>query len=112
MLTPISIGYLFLVKYVDKSNTKKLASSKEKNLLNDLVYVENVLNPRQLLFDKINSQIKDDALEIGIINASIGMGKTKVLQAAKKIFLKTTGIGIMGIAIKFKMKIQFRLSYL
>jgi hypothetical protein len=88
MLTPISIGYLFLVKYIDKNNTKKLASSKEKYLLNDLVYVGNVLNPRQLLFDKINSQIKDDALEIGIINASIGMGKTKVLQAAKKIFLE------------------------
>ena len=86
MLTPISTSYLFLVKYVDKINTKKLALSKEKHLLNDLGYIENVLNARELLFNKINSQIQVDALEIGIINASIGMGKTRALLEEKKYF--------------------------
>ena len=58
MLTPISISYLFLVKYVDKSNTKKLASSKEKNLLNDLVYVENVLNQGNYYLIKLIVKLK------------------------------------------------------
>ena len=60
---------------MDRVNEKKLESSKEKNLLSDLEFIKDVIDP-QNIYDRIDTRLSEDNLNLMIISAPMGMGKT------------------------------------
>ena len=85
-IAPISIIHLLIGKYIDVLNNKKLQSSKETTLLNKLVFINDVVDPIKDLYNPINNELSDDNLNVMLIAAPMGMGKTRSLNEAKKIF--------------------------
>ena len=85
-IAPISLIHLGIGKYMDKVNEKKLESSTEKTLLSDLKFIKDVIDPKKDIYDLINNNISEDNLNLMIINAPMGIGKTRSLEEAKTIF--------------------------
>ena len=88
-IAPISIIHLLIGKYIDLLNSKKLQSSKENTLLNKLVFIKDVVDPIKDLYNPINNDLSDDNLNVMLIAAPMGMGKTRSLNEAKKTFIET-----------------------
>ena len=86
-IAPISLIHLGIGKHMDRVNEKKLDSSKEKNLLSDLKFITDVIDP-QNIYDRIESHLSEDNLNLMIVSAPMGMGKTRSLKEAEEVFRK------------------------
>jgi len=84
IIAPISILNQILDNYSARLFEKKSKDSKETLILDKVKYVKSVMNPGKLIYDAIENQMSDDDLDIMLINAPMGMGKTRSLNEARK----------------------------
>ncbi len=87
-IAPISIIHWLVGKYIDSVNSKKLKSPHENTLLDKLLFIKDVVDPITALYDPIQSDLSDDNLNVMLIAAPMGMGKTRSLNEAKKTFIE------------------------
>jgi hypothetical protein len=85
-IAPISIIHWLIGKYIDILNSKKLQLSHDNTLLDKLVFIKDVVDPITDLYDPIQRDLSDDNLNVMLIAAPMGMGKTRSLNEAKKTF--------------------------
>ena len=92
IIAPISILNEILDNYSARLFEKKSKDSKETLILDKVKYVESVMNPGKLIYEAIENQMSDDDLDIMLINAPMGMGKTRSLNEARfKYFTEENG---------------------
>ena len=92
IIAPISILNEILDNYSARLFEKKSKDSKETLILDKVKYVESVMNPGKLIYETIENQMSDDDLDIMLINAPMGMGKTRSLNEARfKYFTEENG---------------------
>ena len=87
-IAPISIIHWLVGKYIDSLNSKKLKSPQGNTLLDKLLFIKDVVDPITALYDPIQSDLSDDNLNVMLIAAPMGMGKTRSLNEAKKTFIE------------------------
>ena len=87
-IAPISLIHWLIGKYIDVLNSKKLKSPEGNTLLNNLVFINDVIDPVSDLYDPIQNDLSDDNLNIMVVAAPMGMGKTRSLNEAKGVFLE------------------------
>ena len=87
-IIPLNILYKLLGFLLERNNIKKLGVSSEQEDLHDISFISNVINPKKKIFDQIDEIVSDDHLNIMIISGSKGIGKTRVIEEAEKIFRK------------------------
>ena len=88
IIAPISILNQILDNYSARLFEKKSKDSKETLILDKVKYVKSVMNPGKLIYEAIENQMSDDDLDIMLINAPMGMGKTRSLNEAIKHHFK------------------------
>ncbi|MEC8458987.1 MAG: AAA family ATPase [Bacteroidota bacterium] len=86
-ITPISFVHFQIEKLIDTINLKKLDSSKQKTLLGGLNFIYDVISP-QNVYDNIANNLSESNLNLMIISAPMGMGKTRTLKEVEQIFRK------------------------
>ena len=86
-ITPISFVHFQIEKLIDTINLKKLDSSKQKTLLGGLNFIHDVISP-QNVYDNIANNLSESNLNLMIISAPMGMGKTRTLKEVEQIFRK------------------------
>ena len=92
IIAPLSILNQILDNYSARLFEKKSKDSKETLILDKVKYVESVMNPGKLIYEAIENQMSDDDLDIMLINAPMGMGKTRSLNEARfKYFTEENG---------------------
>ncbi len=84
VIAPISILNHILDNYLEKLFEKKSKTSKETQILDKVKYVKSVMNPGKLIYNTVENQMSDDDLDIMIINAPMGIGKTRSIKEAMK----------------------------
>ncbi len=88
----IAFGLALFYKIIDKSiqkiNIKKEQTSSEQNLIEKDIYIDNVLNPDTMIYQKIKDSMDDDSLNVMILSAPMGIGKTVSLKQAADRFIK------------------------
>ena len=85
-IAPLSLIHYGIGKYMDRINEKKLASSKETTLLSKLNFIEDVIDPSKDIYERIDNNLSKDNLNLMIISAPMGIGKTRSLTEAEKSF--------------------------
>tara|TARA_B110001450_G_scaffold52027_1_gene48625 strand:- start:3160 stop:7908 length:4749 start_codon:yes stop_codon:yes gene_type:complete len=85
-VAPLSIIHWAIGKYFDRVNKKKLESSTEKTLLSDLKFITDVINPFNDIYYVIDNKVSDSYLNIMLIDAPMGIGKTRSIMEAKSFF--------------------------
>jgi len=85
-IAPLSLIHWGIGKYMDRINEKKLKFSTEKTLLSDLKFIKDVIDPNKDIYERISSSISEDNLNLMIVAAPMGIGKTRSLEEAKNIF--------------------------
>ena len=84
IIAPISILNQILDNYSARLFEKKSKDSKETLILDKVKYVKSVMNPGKLIYEAIENKMSDDDLDIMLINAPMGMGKTRSLFEARE----------------------------
>lgn len=87
-IAPFSLLHWGIGKYLVIVNNKKLDSSKEKTLLGDLNFIKNVIDPHKFIYQPVKERLTNDNLNIILMSAPMGMGKTRVIREAEKLFSK------------------------
>ena len=87
-IAPLSLIHWGMGKYMDRINEKKLESSTERTLLSDLKFIKDVIDPSKDIYERINNSISKENLNLMIVAAPMGIGKTRSLEEAKEIFTK------------------------
>ena len=87
-VAPLSIIHYQFGKYMDKRNEKKLKFSSEKKLFKDgeIKFIQEVIDPKKDIYDIIDSNLSSKQLNIMLIAAPMGIGKTRSLEEAQAIF--------------------------
>lgn len=87
-VAPLSIIHYQFGKYMDKRNEKKLKISSEKKLFKDgeIKFIQEVIDPKKDIYDVIDSNLSSKQLNIMLIAAPMGIGKTRSLEEAQVIF--------------------------
>ena len=79
-VVPIVIIHRITGIVLNKSNEKTQSSSMENELLNELEYLKSVLDPKQKIVDVVMNTSTTDSMFIGMVNAPMGIGKTRLLK--------------------------------
>jgi len=86
----IAIGLALINELFDKriikNNLKKEKLSSKQNLIEDQIFIHQVIDPEEKIYKKIKISMDDDSLNIMILVAPMGIGKTVSLERAKKLF--------------------------
>ena len=87
-VAPLSIIHYQFGKHMDKRNEKKLKFSSEKKLFKDgeIKFIQEVIDPKKDIYDIIDSNLSSKQLNIMLIAAPMGIGKTRSLEEAQAIF--------------------------
>ena len=87
-VAPLSIIHYQFGKHMDKRNEKKLIFSSEKKLFKDgeIKFIQEVIDPKKDIYDIIDSNLSSKQLNIMLIAAPMGIGKTRSLEEAQAIF--------------------------
>ncbi len=87
-VAPLSIIHYQFGKYMDKRNEKKLKFSSEKKLFKDgeIKFIKEVIDPKKDIYHVIDSSLSSKQLNIMLIAAPMGIGKTRSLEEAQAIF--------------------------
>ena len=87
-----SMIYELIDKIVQKSNDSKELSSSETTIINEKVFLTSVIDPVARVYEKIKKDINgNEKLDIMILAAPMGMGKTATLMQAKQKFIDNDG---------------------
>lgn len=84
----LSLLYELIDKRIQKINIKKELISSEQSLIEEDIYIDNVLDPNTMIYEKIKNSMDDDSLNVMILSAPMGVGKTVSLKQAEKKFIK------------------------
>ena len=84
---PIGCIHFLLGKWLDVINENKLKAS--ENLSTEDVFINQVINPVEKIYNEIALGMSNDQLDIMIFSAPMGIGKTACLNAIKGEFEKT-----------------------
>ena len=81
-IAPLSIIHYGIGKYMDRVNEKKLESSKEATLLSEFNFIKDVIDPSKDIYEHIENNLSEDKLNLMLISAPMGIGKTRSLKEA------------------------------
>ncbi len=81
--------YELIDKIIQKNNSEKELISTEQTLIDKTVFLNNVVDPRKRVYEKITKGSKNDILDIMILAAPMGMGKTATLKEAEIMLKKS-----------------------
>ena len=81
-IAPLSLIHYGIGKYMDRINEKKLASSKEATLLSEFNFIKDVIDPSKDIYEHIDNNLSKDKLNLMLISAPMGIGKTRSLKEA------------------------------
>ena len=84
----LALVYEIIDKRIQKINILKEQTSSEQNLIEKDIYIDNVLNPDTMIYQKIKDSMDDNSLNIMILSAPMGIGKTVSLKQAADRFIK------------------------
>lgn len=87
IVVPISLIHYIISKRLDVINENKLKESESHSLIKD-IFISEVINPIDMIYNKITSVISKEKLNIMIFSAPMGIGKTASLNEAKSEFEK------------------------
>ena len=82
----LAIIYELFDKRIQKINIKKEQVSTEQNLIENDIYIDKVLDPHKMIYEKIKLSMDDDSLNVMILSAPMGIGKTVSLKKGLKLF--------------------------
>ena len=85
IIAPISILNHILDNYFDRLFEKKSKEATESSILNKVSYVKSVMNPAESIYKEVDAKMSDD-LNIMLIEAPMGIGKTRSLEEAEQYF--------------------------
>jgi len=90
LVLPISYSHKVIGIKLDLINLKKLSESEDTSLIKD-VFIDKVLDPVKMIYDKITGSdpllgMSSEKLNISLLSAPMGLGKTTVLKESEKIF--------------------------
>jgi len=85
IIAPISIVNHILDNYFDRLFEKKSKEATESSILNKVSYVKSVMNPAESIYKEVAAKMSDD-LNIMLIEAPMGIGKTRSLEEAEQYF--------------------------
>jgi hypothetical protein len=88
IVVPIGFIHYLIGKRLEVINGDKLKESENVTLIED-IFISKVLNPLAMIYDKITNGMSKDKLNIMILSAPMGIGKTASLNEAKSEFEKT-----------------------
>ena len=81
-IAPLSLIHYGIGKYMDRINEKKLESSKEATLLSEFNFIKDVIDPSKDIYERIENNLSEDKLNLMLISAPMGIGKTRSLKEA------------------------------
>ena len=81
----VTMIYELIDKIIQKNNSEKELLSTEQTLIDKTVFLNNVIDPRKRVYEKITKGSKNDILDIMILSAPMGMGKTATLKEAERM---------------------------
>ena len=87
IVVPISFIHYIIGKRLDILNEKKLKESENITLIKD-IFISKVINPIEMIYDKITNGMSEDKLNIMTLSAPMGIGKTASLKKVKSEFEK------------------------
>jgi predicted AAA+ superfamily ATPase len=76
-----------LDNYFDRLFEKKSKESTESSILDEVPYIQSVMNPGKSIYQAVENKISDD-LNIMLIEAPMGIGKTRSLLESEEYFKK------------------------
>tara|TARA_B110000003_G_scaffold75663_1_gene77265 strand:- start:418 stop:5211 length:4794 start_codon:yes stop_codon:yes gene_type:complete len=79
IISPISILNHILDNYLDRLFEKKSKESTESSILDEVPYIKTVMNPGKSIYKAVENKMSDD-LNIMLIDAPMGIGKTRSLK--------------------------------
>ena len=85
IISPISILNYILDNYLDKLFEKKSKESTESSILDEVPYIRTVMNPGESIYKAVENKMSDD-LNIMLIDAPMGIGKTRSLKESFRDF--------------------------
>ena len=88
IVVPIGFIHYLIGKRLEVINEKKLKESENVTLIED-IFIRKVINPLAMIYNKINNGMSTDKLNIMILSAPMGIGKTASLNEVKSEFEKT-----------------------
>jgi hypothetical protein len=88
IVVPISFIHYIIGKRLDILNENKLKESENITLIKD-IFISKVINPIEMIYDKITNGMSEDKLNIMTLSAPMGIGKTASLKKVKSEFEKT-----------------------
>jgi hypothetical protein len=86
VILPLSIVHYLIGYYLNKTYQYNLNQSSNTTLLSNVPYIEELLNPKDAIFNKIVNSMSDTELNIMIVSGPGGIGKTRGLFEAKELF--------------------------
>ena len=84
----LALIYEIIDKRIEKINSLKEQTSSEQNLIEKDIYIDKVLDPTTMIYEKIKDSMDDDSLNVMILSAPMGIGKTVSLKQAEDKFEK------------------------
>ena len=87
IITPISILNHVLDNYFDRLFEKKSKESTESSILDDVPYINSVMNPAKTIYQAVENKMSNN-LNIMLVEAPMGIGKTRSLQESEEYFEK------------------------
>ena len=84
----LAIAYELIDKRIKKINIKKELISSEQSLIEEDIYIDKVLDPNTMIYQKIKDSMDDDSLNVMILSAPMGIGKTVSLKQAANRFIE------------------------
>lgn len=85
VVTPINFLHFFIGQKLKVINEKKITDSQKVTLIKD-VFLNSVIDPKTKIFKNISNSISPNKLDIRILSAPMGIGKTSSLKEAKEHF--------------------------
>ena len=87
IITPISILHYRLDIYFDRLFSQKSKEATERKATDEVSYVKSVMNPAEAIYKKVEDKmLESDNLKIMLIEAPMGIGKTRSLVEAEQYF--------------------------
>ena len=83
-----SIIHSVIDRKVEQINSEKEKQSSEQSLIKSDIYLNEVFDPVKNIYEKIKLGMKNDDLDIMILSAPMGIGKTASLLKARELFKK------------------------
>ena len=85
IISPISILNHIVDNYLDKLFEKRSKESTESSILDEVPYIKTVMNPGEAIYKAVENKMSDD-LNIMLIDAPMGIGKTRSLKESFEDF--------------------------